>query len=44
MKLAHGILTVSHFVMQLPEEFSTEQFSQIFGYANNRSAQRRCNV
>ena len=25
---------------QLPEEFSTEQFSQIFGYANNRSAQK----
>lgn len=25
---------------QLPEEFSTEQFAQIFGYANNRSGQK----
>ncbi len=24
----------------LPEEFTTEQFAQIFGYANNRSAQK----
>ena len=25
---------------QLPEEFSTEQFAQIFGYANNRAGQK----
>lgn len=25
---------------QLPEEFSTEQFAQVFGYANNRSGQK----
>ena len=25
---------------QLPDEFSTEQFSQIFGYANNRAGQK----
>lgn len=25
---------------QLPEEFTTEQFTQIFGYANSRSAQK----
>ena len=25
---------------QLPEEFSTEQFAQVFGYANNRAGQK----
>lgn len=25
---------------QLPEEFTTEKFAQVFGYANNRSAQK----
>lgn len=25
---------------QLPEEFTTEQFAQVFGYANNHSGQK----
>ena len=25
---------------QLPDEFTTEKFAQVFGYANNRSAQK----
>ena len=24
--------------LKLPEEFTTEEFTQVFGYANNRSA------
>ena len=26
--------------LQLPEEFTTEQFAKVFGYANNRSASK----